>query len=97
MSIHYKLKINLHLKSACNNQFKIQINSLLFWSTNLLNVIRVSTEITICDPLQQKVPSDPSYILLKWYKYHSNMMKQPSASLEILEWYRFDGSQFTPK
>ena len=30
-----------------------------------------------CDPLLQKVPLDPSYMLLEWYDYHSDIKKQP--------------------
>ena len=29
----------------------------------------------ICDPLQQKVPKDPCYMLLVWYKHHSEISR----------------------
>ena len=36
----------------------------------------------ICDPLQQKVPLDPGYMLLVWYKYPSDISSSPALQVK---------------
>ena len=64
VSVHYKLKMNLSLKSANNNQFKIQISCHL-WSTNLLYVMVVSTGIAIW-PVTAKGTQQNSNSITQW-------------------------------